>query len=414
MSEQARSYYKNFALLLTGNSISQLIPFLLAPVIGRMFSPAQLAVQENFLAIVALIAIIAAGRYEMAFVLPKPNYRANNLFTLALGILVCASAVSLVLLFFPEKISEWYHDEKLGAFMIYVAPAVLLIGLNNILIQWMVRLGKYSWVSAAKVIQSCMQYVGYSLLGYWGWGIKGLIISIIIGNLLPAITLLLPAFKNFNRHDITAKEMISVAKEQKDFPIINSLHAFTDIFATQFILFWLITRNYGPAALGLFAIMTRYMRAPLNLIGSAVAQLYYREASNAKNENRSIIPIFNKSVKIAALTTAPLLLIIFIFGPDIFAVYLGEQWREAGEYARIMSPALLFMFILSPVSSTPLICHKQKSAYILSSGAHVWCLASIFIGTGLNYEIKTTLIFYSASTLVFYLGLLLWYRSLIK
>ena len=325
MSEQAKSYFKNFVLLFTGHSVSQVIPFLLAPIIGRIFSPEQLAVQENFLAIAALLAIIAAGRYEIAFVLPKTQSKANNLFALALMVLVSVTALSMLLLFFSEQIAMWYKTDELGKFIVYIAPAVLLLGLNNIYIQWLIRFGKYSWVTAGRITQAVIQYAGYALLGYWGWGVKGLIIAMLIGNLFPALLLIFPALKNFNKKDVTAEEIKSVAHEYKDFPIINSLHAFTDIFATQFLLFWLITRNYGAAALGLFAIMNRYLRAPLSLISGAVGQLYYREASNAKNNNESIISIFNKSVRITTFASAPLVLIIFFFGPDIFAIYLGEK-----------------------------------------------------------------------------------------
>jgi O-antigen/teichoic acid export membrane protein len=414
MVQQSKSYFKNFVLLFTGNSVSQVIPFLLAPIIGRIFSPEQLAVQENFLAIAALLSIIAAGRYEIAFVLPKTQLKANNLFALALLILVSATLLSLLLLFFPEQISKWYRDEQLGKFIFYISPAVLLLGLNNILIQWMIRFGKYSWVSAGRITQSIVQYGGYALLGYLGWGVKGLIIAMLIGNFTPAIMLLFPALKNFSKNDVSAEEIRSVAHEYKDFPIINSLHAFTDIFATQFLLFWLITRNYGAAALGLFAIMNRYLRAPLSLIGSAVGQLYYREASNAKNNHESIVPVFNKSVKIAAFAAVPGMLIIFLFGPDIFAIYLGEKWRSAGEYARIMAPALLFISIASPVSATPLIFQKQKNAYLLSTAAYILMLGSVFFGASAGYEFKTIVVFYSITTCIFYLVLFIWYRSLIK
>jgi len=414
MVEQTKSYFKNFVLLFTGSSVSQVVPFLLAPVIGRVFSPEELAVQENFIAIASMLAIVAAGRYEIAFVLPKTQAKANNLFALTLFILIFASFLSLSLLFFSEKISTWYRDAALGNYMLYIAPVVLLLGLNNILIQWMMRFGKYSWISSARIIQSVTQYGGYALLGYLGWGVYGLILSLALGNLIPALLLFFPSLQNFTKQDVSAGEIKSVAHEYKDFPIINSIHAFTDIFATQFILFWIITRNYGAATLGLFAIMSRYLRGPLSLIGSAVGQLYYREASIARNNNASILPVFNKSVRITAVTAIPMMLIIFFYGPDIFAIYMGEQWRTAGEYARIMAPALLFISIASPVSATPLIFQKQKNAYLLSTGAYILMIGSVFLGALTGYTFKTVVVLYSITTSIFYLVLFLWYRLLIK
>jgi O-antigen/teichoic acid export membrane protein len=414
MAEPAKSYFKNFVLLFTGNSVSQIIPFLLGPIIGRLFSLEEIAIQENFLAIAALLAIIAAGRYEIAFVLPKTPEKANNLFALTLIVLACISLLSISLLFFREQISAWYKDEELPKYIVYIPAVVLLIGLNNIFTQWMIRFGKYSWVTGGRIALSLVQYSGYALLGYLGWGVKGLILAIFIGNLFPALLLLFPSLKNFNKKDVNAEEIKAVAHEYKDFPIINSIHAFTDIFATQFLLFWLITRNYGVATLGLFAIMTRYLRAPLSLIGSAVGQLYYREASNAKNNGESIMPVFNKSVRITLFAAAPLMLIIFLFGPDIFAIYLGEKWRLAGEYARIMAPALLFISIASPVSATPLIFQKQKNAYFLSTAAYVLMLGTVLLGANMGYSFHTIVILYSITTSMFYLALFIWYRMLIK
>jgi O-antigen/teichoic acid export membrane protein len=414
MAEQAKSYFKNFVLLFTGNSVSQVIPFLLAPIIGRIFTPEDLAVQENFIAIASMLAIVAAGRYEIAFVLPKNQARANNLFALTLIILACISILSFVLIFFSEEISLWYKDKELGRYIIFIAPTVLLLGLNNILIQWMIRLGKYSWVSAGRITQSIIQYGGYALLGYFGWGVYGLIVALLIGNLSPALLLIFPSLKNFTGRDVSTKEISSVAHEYKDFPIINSIHAFTDLFATQFLLYWLITRNYGPAALGLFAIMTRYLRGPMTLIGSAVGQLFYREASTAKNNGQSIIPIFNKSALIAAAAAVPAMAIVFFFGPDIFALYLGEKWRMAGEYAQIMAPALLFTSIVSPVSATPLIFQKQKLSFLLSTIAYAVFLGTMFYTSGLKYSLSATLYWYSGLVSVFYIGLFFWYRSMIR
>src|SRR5205085_593602 len=99
-------------MLFTGNSISQVVPFLLAPVIGRIFSPQQLAVQENFLAMVSLVSIVVAGRYEIALVLPKIQKRANNLFVLAFLITISISLLSLLSMIFSDEISKWYKDKE--------------------------------------------------------------------------------------------------------------------------------------------------------------------------------------------------------------------------------------------------------------------------------------------------------------
>ncbi len=414
MAEQKNSYFKNFILLLTGNSVSQVVPFLLAPIIGRIFTPQQIAVQENFLAMVSLISVIVAGRYEIALVIPKIQKRANNLFVLSLLITIFISIVSLLSIVFSHEISKWYKDEELEKYIFYLAPAVFLVGINNILTQWIIRAGKYSLISASRISQSVTQNSGYALLGYFGWGINGLIVAWLIGNIISVIVLLFPSFNYFNRKDIDLFEIKSVAKEYKDFPVINSFHAFTGIFAEQFLLFFLITRNYGALVLGLFVVMNRYIRAPLSLVGGAVGQIYYRDASEAKNNNISVLPLFNKSVKIIAMVSIPLIIIVLFFGPDLFAVYLGEKWRDAGMYARIMSLPILFNFLSSPVSSTPLIYQKQKMAYLFGIIGYIVSFGLLFFGIIQGYHFETSLWMYSIAMACYYFFLLLWYRSLIR
>jgi O-antigen/teichoic acid export membrane protein len=407
-----RLYYKNFLVLFTSSSIGQAIPFLLAPLIGRIFSPEDLAVQENFLAIVSFISIVAAGRYEMAFVLPKDQKRANNLFALALALSVVFTFLSFLALLFREEISDFYNDAKMGRAVIWLAPAVLLLALNNILMQWMIRAGKYPVVSAGRITQTLVQNVGYIVLGYWGWGVNGLIFSWILGNLLSLILLIPPSLSQLSRTDITRGEIRSVAKEYRDFPLVNSLHSFSDIFASQFLLYWLITRNYGIESLGLFAVMSRYIRAPLTLVGSAVGQLYYKEASGNRNQNIPVLPVFNNSVKVVMIAAVPAMIVVFFFGPEIFAFYLGEKWRLAGEYASIMSPAILFNFMVSPVSTTPLIYQRQKTSYLLGLGCYVISFGFLIYGSATGYGFKQSLLFYSLSLSVCYFLLFFWYRSL--
>jgi O-antigen/teichoic acid export membrane protein len=117
---------------------------------------------------------------------------------------------------------------------------------------------------------------------------------------------------------------------------------------------------------------------------------------------------------ITAFVAVPAMLLLLFFGPDIFAIYLGEKWRLSGEYARIMAPAFLLICITSPVSAIPLIFQKQKNAYLLSTAAYILTLGLIFFGANAGYTFETIVIFYSITTSLFYLVLFIWYRSLIK
>jgi len=401
--------------MLSGNTISQAIPFVIAPFISRIFTPQEFAVQANFLAIVGLIGIVSAGRYELAVVLPKEERKAQAIFKLCMRIIPIVSILSFLLFIFKDQISDFYNDLELPKYMIYVAPAILFTGLYNLLFNWNIRHRKFNNVSLSRITQSLFGNLMYLAFGYLAWGLKGLIFGWFVGQILSTVILMIPTVKNWKKEpNISTKEIKEMAVKHKDFPLINSLHAFTDIFATQFFIFWLITNNYGMLALGLFSMMNRYLRAPIQLVTGAVSQIYYKEASECANNNISAIPIIKKTLKICLLFALPFSIVIIVWGPQLFSLYLGSPWREAGEYARIMAPALFVNFIFAPIGITPVIFNKQRFAFIFSLLGYVASLGSLIIVSSLGYSFIVALWSYSICLTIHQVLLGLWYISLSK
>lgn len=414
-TKQQNSYFKNFLMMLSGNTISQVIPFIIAPFIARIFSPEEFAVQANFLAIVGLIGIISAGRYELAVVLPKEERKAQTLFKLSLIIITLISILSLLIFLFRDRVSDFYNDKDLPKYMIYVTPAIFFTGLYNLLFNWNVRHGKFNAVSASRITQSFIGNILYLAFGYLAWGIDGLVIGWMIGQIFSTLMLIYPTIKNWQSGTkISNSEIKEMAIKHKDFPLINSLHAFTDIFATQFFIFWLITNNYGMLALGLFSMMNRYLRAPIQLVTGAVSQIYYKEATQCVNNQTSSIPIIKKTLKICLFFALPFIIIISIWGPQLFAWYLGSEWREAGEYARIMAPALFVNFIFAPIGITPIIYNKQRYAFLFSLLGYIASLGSLLIVSSFGFSFTTALWSYSICLTIHQVLLGFWYISLSK
>ena len=409
----SKQFVKNFLILFSGNTISQVIPFILAPFVARLYTPQEIAVQENFLAIASLVAIAAAGRYEFAFLIPKEERPARQLMLLSLVIAISVSIASCIAIIFSSEISSFYNTNELESLIIFLPLAILLLSLLSIFNQWMIRVGNYPFITAARILQSLIQNGGYVVLGFVGWGVSGLLIGWLIGVLIPVVALLFSAKRDLKSSDLNTSEIKKLALEHKDFPTINSIHAFTDILATQFLIYWLITRNYGAAALGLFALMSRYVRAPLTLVGSAIGQLFFRDFGMASGEQQKEIAVFNRSLKWMAAFAIPAMIIIVIWGPEIFGLYLGQQWIQAGEMARLMAPAMLFNILSGVVSSTAILKQKQKKAYLFSLIGYFISFVALAVGSWLDFSFNLTLLCYSISLSLYYLLLLFWYRKLI-
>lgn len=409
---KSQSYYRHFFTMLSGNSLSQVIPFLLAPVLGRIFSPEEFAVSANFMALAGMIGIVATGRLELAVPLPDGKQKAQQIVYTGLMIALGLTALSLVIPVFSETIAKWYDDPQLSGYLWMIPLAVFSFGALGLANNWSLREKRFTTISVGRVTQSVFNGGLAALLGYFGWGISGLIVGWIASQYINVIILLTGVDRKIDRRQFGLLTVKSTLKEYRDFPLINSLHAFTDIFATQVVLFWIISSCFGVPELGMFAIMHRYVRAPIIMVTSSVSQLFYVEAGKAVNENRSLVPLLRRTLVTSGLFAIPFLAVLFFFGPQLFSWYLGEKWQMAGVYAVCIMPMLLFNFILSPISVIPILFNKQRTAFALSILGYSIALGSLFAGTLLDWSFKDSLWLYSGGYTVYNLITLFWYYSI--
>lgn len=409
---KSSTFIKGFITLFSGNVIAQIIPFLFAPILSRIFTEEEFAIQANFMAIVGIIAIIAGGRYELALVLPKTNKKALNLFGVSISFVSVFSFLAFTILLFKTQIQQIYETDALNKYLIFIPVAVFVSGSISVFLNWLVRDKKYKTISIVKIIQSITINIITLVMGYMKFGEKGLIYGWLIGLAITSVISWLSIQKDINIDHINKKEMLSVAKKYKDFPLINSFHAFADLFFSQFILYAIITREFGLAYLGLFYMMNKYLKAPIRVIGSAVGQVYYKEANEKLLNNENVTKVLIHSIKLTAYFAIPICIILLFFGPYLFEWYLGDKWRTSGVYAQIMAVPILFNFIVSPISSTTLIYQQQKKALLISLIGYTFSVIALLTGVYLNLNFKTTLILFAISMSLYYIFLLIWYYSL--
>ena len=203
-----------------------------------------------------------------------------------------------------------------------------------------------------------------------------------------------------------------VAKEYKKFPLVNSLHILADTFSQQFFLFWLITFFFGSETLGFFAVVVKYLRIPIQLIGNALSQVFYKEAVQTYQNRKSLRALYLKNFKTTLIFAIPFLLIIGLGGKVLFTFYLGNQWTQAGIYAQYYVLSMFFLFIVSPVNSLPLVVDKQELHFALSMINYVLSLGTIIVMALLGYSFDTILIVYTLVQSIIYAFIGIWYYHL--
>jgi O-antigen/teichoic acid export membrane protein len=412
----ANSFRYHFFTILGGNVISQLIPFIIAPFLTRIYSKTDFSVLASWLSIVGLFGIIACGRLDIAVPLPNRNKEALSIFTTGFMLTILVTILSVPIVFFAESISNWYGVENLK-YLIWLIPiGILSYGMLNLFSNWALRKRKYQSISSGKIVQSIINNFGAVILGYLMFGIYGMIISWIISQFIN--TFIITSIKEIKfiakKGDFSIFNFKDILKRYQDFPLYNSMHAFLDILATQFILFLIIQKYFSAGELGLFFVMHRYVRAPIGLVSSSVSQLFYVEATKAIQRKESAIKMVYKTIKTVLFFAIPFTLTLVFFAPQIFELYLGKDWKEAGEYAQILAPVFFLMFISSPISVTPLMFNKQKKAFVFTLIGYSFSIGSLIFGFLLGFDFKQTLILYGIVFSLFYFFLIFWYIYLHK
>lgn len=409
------TYTSNFLILFSGGAAGQLVPLLFAPIILRLFAAEEMAVMDNFIALAGMIAIIAAGRYERAIVLPAEKSKAMNLFGISVRIILAVTILSFFFYLFREPLDDFFYEKgKMADFMYLIIVAVPLYAFNYLLTEWLIREKKYKSLTYSSIVKSALGSICTILFGYFSFGTIGLILGTMIGLFGWLVMMYFTARKSLDFSLVSKSGMLEVAKEYKDFPLINSAHAFTDLLFGQVIFYLVITREFGLAELGLFTVMSRYLLASMKSVGGSVGQLYYREASEKYSAGEDVSQSFFRSIKLVALFAVPVCLLILFFGPLLFEIFGGEGYRKSGEIAQIMIIPLFINFIVSPVSGTPIIYRKQGTAFILSLFGYVSGIAALLLGKYFGHGFYDSLKFYAAIQSVYYLILFFWYLKLTR
>jgi len=150
------------------------------------------------------------------------------------------------------------------------------------------------------------------------------------------------------------------------------------------------------------------------MIGNSLAMVFYKEVSEKTINGQLISKLLLSTMRTLFLISLPVFLLLMVFGPDLFALVFGSEWRDAGLYARIMSPWLMLNFIASPLSNLPIILSKQRAFFVYSLIGNSIVIASLAIAGWLFNEIKSGLIVLSAVQCLFQLSMIVFFFRIAK
>jgi len=229
-----------------------------------------------------------------------------------------------------------------------------------------------------------------------------LIIGTFIGNIVSTIVLSGQIWKDDKKSFkayIRPKKMMEGLKRHRKFPLIDSWSALLNAISWQLPAF-LLAFYFSPAIVGFYSLGFRLLQMPMSFIGGAISQVFFQRISVAKSEGK-LDSLVENVFKILVIIGLFPILTITIVGSDVFSVFFGQAWAEAGVYAQILSIWAFVWFISSPLSTIYIVMEKQQFGLQYNIFNFTTRILSLAIGGYLG-SARLALILFAASGVLVY------------
>lgn len=358
---------RNVLTLMSGTAIAQGLALGFAPVLTRIYKPEDFGVLGLYISIVGIFSVIICWRYELAIVLPRENKDAANI--LIMSIIINAGMCILALLgvvFFADTLSSWVGMPELVSWLWLMPISLFLSGLYQAFNYWSTRNKQFKRLSISKVNRAATGggcQLGLGFLTNLGAG--GLLGGYIFGQLAGAGVLIGQVLKNDCKailDAISRSTMVKQAGKYRKYPIYGSWPSLLNNLTASIPVFF-FARFFDSAIVGFYSLGMRILQVPLSLIGMSISQVFFQRIAEEYNRGGMIQPLVQKTFKRLFLLSLPVLCVMLL-APPLFELLFGVEWRIAGVYVQILSPALAIKFVASPLSVVFGVLNRQELATI--------------------------------------------------
>ena len=355
-SEWSHGSLRPIALLLSGTAAAQFIPLLSMPVLTRLYSPADYGALALATSIVTVVFLIATGTLDLAINLPREAEEAENLFLIVLGsATLCATLLALSGL--TERLVFGHTGHRLW----YVPVALWLTVAFQTSSAWLNRVAAFRHLARARLVLALATTLGSLGFGWWLGGELGLFLGQLTGLVCgTAVALSAAEFWALRKRRtldwVAIKATVHTHRNQ---PLWQLPSALVNTVANQIPL-WFLQRLFGPSVLGQYVLMNRVLSAPTSLISASVGEVFRQRAATEWHETGACLKTFNQFARGLGLVCVPVGLALIAFGPAAFELIFGIQWRQAGEFARLLGALFILHWAVNPLTYVLILSGRQK------------------------------------------------------
>lgn len=352
---------KNTSILVSGTALAQLIPIILQPLLRRNYSPETFGAYSVYLSLLGILVVISSFKYELAIILPRKDKEAANIFFLALLINILFNLIlTFIIVLYKNKILHFLNLPNEYEIYLYLVPlGTFLFNFYQSINYWLIRKKRFLAISENKFIRRGVE--GISQVGFMSiYKSFGIIFGDILGQLANVISGIYQGLKKglYIRY-FSIQKLKYVYLKYIEYPKFNLIPGLMS--ACSFLLPAIfINKFFSPEYTGYFDLSKLVLSIPLALIATSISNVLLQRVAEKYINNQSFIKELYPIIGIVFIIAFCEILIIMLWGKDLFVLFFGESWIISGEISEILVWSYSLSFIVSSFSSIFISMRKIK------------------------------------------------------
>ena len=379
------SFLRAVATLSSGQTLATIASIAAAPILGRLYQPAEYGVLGSYMAVSSVLTGIGNWQYSQAIIVENRENKAHTLVRLCVltsfATSLLAAFIGFAIFVFP---STSFQAERSWFLLL---PVTTMIG--GVTAAWTAmanRRRRYRLMAACQVTTTLVTVCGSIAFGIAGYGYVGPIAAYLLG---ATVSFLFYAYVYHTLPDcqkctLAGRRLWAMAVKHRGFAMFSTPSSFVGNFAMQVPIYAL--GIIGAAGMiGLFSRARQLLSMPITLVGGSIAQVFQQRAATDYVTTGNCEQIFRSTFwMLLGMGILPTLLMA-IAAPWLFEVFLGPHWRAAGEVARVLAPMLLLRLVCSPLATVFAIAGAQREDFVLSVVTTVTTAGAVAVPLLLNW-----------------------------
>lgn len=370
------SFYQNFAITLSWNTLAVAVGFLYTPFLARLYTPEAYGLLGVYLALAQNVSLVATLQLPRAYTLAETENDMSRLFSAsALFTTVVVIVVLFCVILFKTSILNFFNILPLGD-MLYLLPfTILLLAVSDIYRSWNIRYKNFKRNAVNQFIASVFSR---SLSVLYALRFSTQQFGLILGDTTSKIAEVL----HFGAKGATQQLRKSVYENlswsnfqetilrYKNYPVYVLPGSLVAVLLPQIPLFF-FTKYFSLEDAGYFSLANSMLNVPVMILAGAIAPVFLQKVSEVYLETQVRVGVLAQELanKLFYLGVFPIL-ILTVFGDVIFGVVFGPPWIQAGVISGYMGFYFLLMLIHVPLLSIYRI-YKQEQYLLLMNVVHV-------------------------------------------